>query len=358
MGLLETAQKLFTFGQTSSRLLDGAATGAYFDYASSLATIAPALMPPGTAGALDEAAALRCPPVTRVVAMYSAVMAASPLTSNGGSKWLNETAGNITPGMRNAELFQDLFFHGIALLLVVRDADGNITDAVRIRRDLYSINAAGQICAQNGTPVPNQAQFIVIKSLLPVGFLHYAADSLQHYADICATIRSRGANPIPLVEIHLTDEWEGTPEQAAQVQENWSKARSNPNGAVAITPRGIQLITHTADGAGDQAMLIEARNAVRLDIANYGNLNASIVDGNSGASDNYSNTLQDANEFLSLSLGLFTAPIAQRLSQNDVTPAGELVTFDHKAFQHFTDTKGNAVAGAPAPAAPALETGN
>jgi hypothetical protein len=98
-------------------------------------------------------------------------------------------------------------------------------------------------------------------------------------------------------------------------------------------------------------MLIQARNAIRIDFANYTNLNASIVDGASGASDTYSNTLQDANEFLRLSLGLWTLPITQRLSQDDVTPEGLELTWDHSKFD-LADSQGNtgqAVTAAPLP---------
>jgi hypothetical protein len=262
--------------------------------------------------------------------------------------------------MRNSEIFQDLFFYGSAVLLTLKDDAGRITDAVKLPWALWSIDGAGRICMPNpdlpaGSPheaVADQSQFVYVPSLLPVGFLEYAEPTLSHYFDVLQTIPSRGANPIPLVELHVTQDYEGTADELQAVQDAWAKARSSRNGAVAVTPFGIQLNVHMAQDAG--AMLIEARNAVRLDIANYVNMNASLVDGNSGTSDTYSNTLQDANEFLRLSLGLFTLPIALRLSQDDVSAAGEVITFELPGLSDFTATKGNAVAPA---TAPAIETG-
>ncbi|WIF20469.1 portal protein [Arthrobacter phage Berka] len=354
MALFDKVSKLWQFaGAGTSNKIAGPFTGAYFDYSTTLATIAPALLPPGVAAPLTPQRAMQVPAVARAVSLYTATIAGAPLTSStGASAWLNKTAGVITPGKRNAELFQDLFFYGAAVLLVDRDGAGTITDAVKLPRAMWSVDKEGYICLEDKR-VPDQSQFVYIPSLLPIGFLEYAEPTLNHYFDLLQTIQSRGANPIPLVELHVTQDYEGTAEELQAVQDAWAAARSSKNGAVAVTPFGIQLIAHTAQDAG--AMLIEARNAVRLDIANYANANASLVDGNSGTSDTYSNTLQDANEFLRLSLGLFTSAITQRLSQDDVTAPGETVSFDFAAFNDFTASKGNAVAG-PAPA-PALETG-
>ena len=64
---------------------------------------------------------------------------------------------------------------------------------------------------------------------------------------------------------------------------------------------------------------------VRVDIANYGHVNASLLEGANGASDTYENTLQSKDEFISLSFALFAGAITQRLSQDDVTPPGVTV---------------------------------
>jgi hypothetical protein len=337
---------------------------AYFDYASTLATVAPALAPAGATLPMSVTRALQVPPVTRSVSLYSATIAGGVLrSSTGGSAWLQKTTGVVTPGKRLSDVFQDLFFHAEACLMVKRNEAGDIIDGLRLPRELWRVGAGGFIelliepaagAEPRWTPMGDQAQFIYIPSLLPIGFLAYAEPTLSHYFDILATIQSRGANPIPLVELHVEDEWEGEPEDLEAVVDAWAAARQSRNGAVAVTPRGIKLIVHSADDVG--AMLIEARNAVRLDIANYANQNASLLDGNSGTSDTYSNTLQDANEFLRLSLGLFTLPISQRLSQDDVSAPGEVITFELPGLEGFTDTKGNAVA-APA-AAPVTQTGN
>jgi phage portal protein BeeE len=102
----------------------------------------------------------------------------------------------------------------------------------------------------------------------------------------------------------------------------------------------VDIVTPGAD-KDDSAMLTEARNAARLDAANFTNLPAAMLDGNSGTTDQYSNTLQNANEFLTLSVSLFTRAIESRLSQDDVTPEGVTVSFNSPSFDTLAPATGN-----------------
>jgi hypothetical protein len=295
------------------------------------------------------------PAVARATAMYSVVAAGSPLRPAEGGQlpaelaWLNKTWGPVTAGKRRAQLVQDMFFHNESMLRVAREGT-KIVDAIALRRERWRHTATGVVeyLDADGSwfEASRQEDCIWIPGLLPLSFLDFAAESIAQYQGICQTISQRASSPIPLVELHITEDYQGTREELLATQAEWNKARMAEGGAVGVTPRGVQLIVHL--GGEDAAMLIGARNAIRVDFANFVNLNASLLDGASGASDTYSNTLQDANEFLRLSQGLFTMPISQRLSQDDITPEGLELDWDFSKFD-MTPAAGNTGTATPLP---------
>jgi hypothetical protein len=81
-------------------------------------------------------------------------------------------------------------------------------------------------------------------------------------------------------------------------------------------------------GESASSYLVEARNAVRLDVANMTGLPAASLDGSlSTASLTYS-TQEGARTELADALRGWTDPISARLSQDDVVPRGQRVRFD------------------------------
>ena len=288
--------------------------------------------------------ALAVPAISRGIALYATAIAAFPFVAEQDGNpvdapaWLNHTDDAISPGQRIAALMCELIFHRDAVLWVERDAQKNITGALLLPREMWQLDPFGRITFA-GAAVPDQSQFVYFQSLMPLGLLDAAGETIRHYMDLRNTIRARSRNPIPMIELHVTEEFEGTAAELEQAQQDWSDARRAENGAVAFTPKGVELKTHTGSG-NDSELMIQARNAVRIDAANFLNINAAMLDGNNGTSDTYSNTLQNANEFLTLSLRQWLLPIEQRLSQDDVTPAGMRVRFDTSAF--------DALAGSPA----------
>jgi hypothetical protein len=304
--------------------------------------LAPVLFPNVSESLLPVSAAeaLQVPPVTRALFLYSTVAAGLPLVaSTGEAEWLSTTEGAVTPAHRTASIIQSLILRGAACLWVERDDEGFVTKADHIPDAWWTVNQDNYIVFQN--EVLNQDNFVYIPSLLNSGFLDYGKETIRQYLSICKTMTNRAANPTPLLEIHITDDFEGEPEELEETLANWAAARQSPNGAVAITPKGIELNTPGAQANEDGAMLIAARNAIRLDVANFLNINAAMLDGNNGTSDTYSNTLQNQSELINLSLDSFLKPIESRLSQNDVTRPGITVSFDRSKFDAMPDAKGN-----------------
>lgn len=355
MGFLSNASSLFDFSRKAGLNLDaGRTVGVASSFTNTLQTI---VGPAGFGTVPGEAAALSVPPVARAVQLYST--AASKLTAEGEAPaWWLRGGGALTPEGRLAAIVQSLFFHGRAVLWVNRDGSGTITDAILLPSGLFSLDLFGEVLLQD-KPLPPAvtANLVYIKSLLPQGFLDFGKDAVNHYLGLRDSILSRSRNPIPVVELKIKDQFEVTPEELETARTNWQTARTSDNGAVAVTPYGIDVIIH-GDKA-DTSMLTEARNAVRLDVANFANINASLLDGNNGTSDTYSNTLQNKDEFTDLSLDTFLIPIESRLSMPDVAGVdGPRFRFDRGALEMTPAAVGNTGTAIELPPAPTTTEGN
>ena len=295
------------------------------------------------ASALD---AYKVPAISRAMALLMGTAANCTFKNADGSPaeaWLNTTDDAITPGMRTAALVADLIFYREAVWFVGRDDAGKILGALHLPRDTWTLDPDGNVLV-GGVAMP-AANVIYFQSLRALGLLVSAADTIDHYLDVSRTIRSRGKNPVPMVEIHVTEDFNPDEYELTKVVDDWAAARQAENGAVAVSPPGIQLNMH-GDKA-DTGTLTEARNSVRLDVANFFNVPASMLEGNSGASGTYENTLQNKDEFISLSLAEWILPIQQRLSQPDV--CGVPVVLDTSTFTVTEETKGNTGSAVAAP---------
>lgn len=295
-----------------------------------------------------EAQALTVPPVAKAALLYSTGAAKAILKNPEGNvpAFLETSEGAITPGAHIAALVLSLLFHGKAVAWAVRDDQGNVTDILPLPAGHFGLDFLGRVTLK-GDVLKDQERFIFIRSLLGSGFLTYGKDSITHYLGLRDSILSRSRNPIPVVELKVTDTFVADINEIKQAQVDWAAARSATNGAVAVTPQGVDVIIH-GDKA-DTAMLSEARNEVRKDVANFVNINSSLLEGNNGQSDTYSNTLQDKDEFVDLSLDTFLIPIEQRFSQRDVSQVP--LVFDRAAFRAAVAPAavGNVGAAAPKP---------
>jgi hypothetical protein len=279
--------------------------------------------------------ALSVPPVSRAVDLYTAATSQLVLTASAESdstKWLNWTDGPLAPSFRNVSLMLDIFWHRWTLLAVARDSAGYVENGIHVPHHMWDFDDKGNIRV-DGKPV-NQDEVVFIPGFKQLGFLDYAQDTIRQYLDMCKTINTRARNPKPMLGLKIKDDFQPDPDEADTALAEWSKLRRSENGGTAFLPAGIDAEEY--GGEDGSQWLIEARNAIRLDAANFTNLPASMLEGNSGASGDYSNTLQVQNEFIRLSLALFTRPIEARLSQDDVTPPGVTVSFHSDELDTLT----------------------
>jgi hypothetical protein len=233
---------------------------------------------------------------------------------------------------------QDLIFSNASVWFVTRDEAGYVNDAVRVHPTRWSLDENGNVLIDS-KPI-DQNSIIFFSGLKPQGFLVAGRTSVRHAAALERTILNRAHTPEPMTIIAETQAQEAEPEEVDSLLEDTRNARQNDNGGIVYVPYGLEVKPY---GSVDNAsqMLIQARMAVRTDLANHLNLSAAMVDGLVGNSDVYSNALQSKSELLELSLKLFTEPIADRLSQDDVTPPGVKVSFDYSSYEVTEDAKGN-----------------
>jgi len=337
VGIFDKVLSIFKFSETSG-FTESYSSASIFSTGSG--TLAPVIakdlgyLGAGLPATITEA--LSVPPIHRAIALYSTAVA-SVTIPDAAPQWLKDGVGSITPEARLVSIVLDLIFHRESVVMVKRDGD-EITSGIRLPYEFWELDPYGNVVL-NGTTVEDQSQFIYVSSLMPLGLLEAASDTIEHYLDLRNTIRSRSKNPIPLVDLHITEEFEGGEGELTQALDDWTKARQSENGAVAFTPKGIVLNTPGAGTADDGGMLIQARNAVRLDAANFCNLPASMLEGANGASGTYENTLQSKDEFVSLSCAQWLEPIAARFSLPDVT-SGDPWRFDTSSLAPG-DAKGN-----------------
>lgn len=335
MGIFDKRKSLFDFATQSAYSTEPLVQSPWS--ANTLQTL---LFPNASNTALpvsvDEAVAI--PAVSAAIGIYSGVCSRFPLTATNNAAWLNTTQGAVTPQLRIAALVQDLIFFNGAVLFVTRDDAGYVNDAVRVHPNRWSIATDGSIQI-DGKPF-DQNSICFIAGLKPQGFLVSARTSVRHAAALERTILNRAANPSPITVIAETSDSGSTAEEIDDMMTSYQTARQSDNGGLVFQPFGLEVKDYGSSDSASQ-MLISARMAVRTDLANHLNISSAMVDGQTGNSDIYSNSLQTQSELLSLSLKLYTEPIANRLSQPDVVPEGVTVSFDYSSFDATTDAKGN-----------------
>lgn len=294
---------------------------------------------------VDAATALTVPAVQRGLQIFSSVGSRLPLTATDADgntvdlPWLTTTQGAITPQKRTASVIQDLIFFNHAVLQVERDGDGYITAAEHLPVGYWTIDAQGFICI-NGKRV-DQDSVVYIPSLMPMGFLEVARDSIRQYRNITQTINNRTAAPEPVVMVKETQPLEATADEVDDMLEQLQDSLTNKRGGTVYVPHGLDIVGFGSTDSAN-ALMLEARNALRVDVSNFLGLSAALLDGSGGGnSDVYQNAVDERNELLELSLKTWTEPIADRLSQDDCTPPGVKVSVDYSSFRSEVSGKAN-----------------
>src|SRR5690606_26919484 len=110
------------------------------------------------------------------------------------------------------------------------------------------------------------------------GLLNVGARTIKGARDTERAWTGRMRNPVPLIELHMTDA-QLTPDEVEEFVAAWSKARRSEDGGIGYTPPGLEVRVH---GALQHELFTEGRNAIRTDIGSFLNVRAAMLDGTTG----------------------------------------------------------------------------
>lgn len=277
---------------------------------------------------LSRAQAITIPAVSKARNLLVGTIAKFPLRAldeNGLSatqpEFLYRSSTSVTPYERMAWTVDDLIFYGVSLWVVERDADGLITEAAWVPSSTWTITDGWILI--DGKAV-NESDVILFNSPFE-GLLNLGGRTLRGAIDTESAWVGRARNPIPMTELHQTDD-SLTPEQVQKFVKAWSAARRSVDGAVGYTPEGIEIRVH---GEVRADLMVEGRNAIRTDVGSFVNVRASMLDGTAGVDSlTYTTNEGEKNSFYDFDLPFWTDPIEARLSMDDVIPSPERIRFD------------------------------
>ena len=238
--------------------------------------------------------------------------------------WLSRTDTGVSPYHRMVGILNDHIFDGDSLLSVKRGSDGKtILDAVhiphwrwRIDPDTFEFLVVEQ---------PVQAGSVVYLPCSFPGLLNIASEKVRAAKNLERAVSNRLRNPTPTVLLEQQDDSELTKEEVQDYVKAVAAARRDPDGPVMFTPKSIRASFH-GDSAPD--LFENERNQLRLDIANFLNLDPDAIAGSKNASTLKYETDGSQQTALANRLTFWTAPIEAALSMDDVVPRGQRVRFD------------------------------
>lgn len=281
---------------------------------------------------IDRAAAMAIGTVARGRNLITGQIGHFALTAHRGTEplktppaWLERLEKGRPRSVTLAWIVDALLFYGRAFLLIDgRDWSGQITAFRFVPEWKAKTDGAGSLIAAFDQHV-NANDWIRIDA--PVeGLLTTAADDLRDMITVKAAAARTAENPVPALELHQTGGDPLTDDEIDALTARWAEKRRARNGGVAYTNQSIEAKTH---GTNTEQLLIEARQEIKLDLANHLNLPAWAVDAStSGSSLTYSNVPSRTRELIDYTLTPLMDAIAGRLSLDDVLPRGAWCQFD------------------------------
>jgi hypothetical protein len=253
-----------------------------------------------------------------------AMNADGPLAPLDQPTFLYRTNNDQSPYERLAATVDDCIFFGKSLWLVDRGSDDQITNAYWIPSKDWQLND-GVVSAND--VILTDGEYLLFHIPLYSGLLKMAQRTLRGARDTELAWTARIKNPIFITELSIEDGELLTQEDIDVFEAYWLKKHAAGQPSFGVTPAGAKLIEHA--GGDDSKLFIENRNAVRTDVGSFVNVRASMLDGTAGIDSlTYSTTAGERNSFYEFDMPLWTDPIQQRLSMDDVVPRGQRVRFD------------------------------
>lgn len=272
--------------------------------------------------------AMQVPSIVKGRALICGTLSRYPLIHlNNGEpaeplQWMIRTDRGHDPHQRMLWTLDDLIFHGLSLWATQRGTRGELLDAARLPPSMWEIDKDGYITVAGERVDDDQ---VILFEGPQDALLRMARHSIRGALDLEASWIQRVKSPIPLVELHITDQNSDlTTEEKKSLAAEWEKSRRS--GGTAVTPFEVETRMH---GTTSTDLFVEGRNAIRLDIANFLNVPSSLLEGSlATATLTYSTAEGKRNELVDYSLKYWAGAIEARLSQDDVVQRGHAVQFD------------------------------
>ena len=279
---------------------------------------------------LTRAEAMTVPAVARARSLICGTIAQLPLRAyrdgvdvTADHYWLTRTDTELSMYHTMLWTADDLLFHGWALWLVARSADGRVQAIDRVRPERWTIDTEGRI--QLDGIVPDRAHVCLIPGINE-GLLKYGTTAVRHAKKLFRAANVAAETPAPNLELHQTGGAPMTNEQIDALIGRWASARRGLNGGVAYTNATIETKEHRAPS---ENLLIEGRNAAAVEVARACNLPASMLDATTPkASLSYETAEGKSGELIDYGLAPYLTAISSRLSLDDMVPRGTAIRFD------------------------------
>jgi hypothetical protein len=286
--------------------------------------------------------AMRVPAVAKARATLVTFAAGAPLRALDATgvrstqpAWMYRTNGMLSPWHRMAWTMDDVFFYGWSCWTATLGSDRFPLYCDRVPYGAWAVDADQRIVYSDDAD-PRKGQPIPGAFLIPgpsEGILDNMSGTIRAAANLERSWAGRVRQPIPVTELHETVPNALTPDEGRALVQRYNANRLDPDGTTVYTPSSVELRVH---GEVATDTLVEARNAIRLDVANFTNLPAAALDGSlSTASLTYS-TQEGKESDVAQAVRYWTDPIAHRLSQDDIVPAGTRTRLDFGQFQSLT----------------------
>ena len=297
---------------------------------------------------LTRGVAMTVPAVARARNLLVGAIMRFPLVVLDGNSplanqptWAYRTSGPVTPQERIAWTVDDLIFYGVALWLRDNSTRGDLLDARWHPRTDWRINGnVVEAREHNGAEWHEleDEDYILINAPFD-GLLSVGARTIRGALSTEDAWVGRMKNPIPLIELKVTDDSRLDADEIKDHVNTWAKARTGVNGAVSWTPPGMEVVTH---GEVKADLYTEGRNAIRTDIGSVLNVPTSMMDGSlAEASLTYTTQEGNRSRFQDESIPFWITPIEAALSMDSVVPRGQRVRFDRsEAFSTVVNPTG------------------
>lgn len=291
----------------------------------------------GNAGPVTRSQAMTVPAVAAARSVLLGSIANRPLRALRGPQllddpgWLQRTNSLAGPVSRMAHTLDDWIFYGDALWACTRGADGFVLDAQYAPRTHWRIDqdtAAIQVRTGAG-PMDwrdaDESEVLYLPGPFE-GLLAVASDTIRGALDLERSWKVQARTPLPGLILQETEDNGMTASEMQEWVSAIAAARRKEDGAVMGIPHKVTA-TVAAPPAPD--LLIEGRNAVKLDIANFLNLNPTMLGASLPKSSLNYETQDGARSEFTQRESYWTGPLEDRLSMDDVVPRGTRVRFDY-----------------------------